>query len=398
MQPAKLSALVFPRTMPRPSLLGGLAPWFRPVCFLMPTGLLQSGLDAGLEKAGLVESLATGGGGVETGPDRVELTRLLQDWERWLMQERGSGRAESLKAGLKPPPRPETVRGLMKDIVSRDRPKPGEAKVPPAVTAELLLHLAHLQELQADEVEDLIRRAQNGQSDMSRVMGLVDEDSLPEDYAKVLARGLPPFDYDSDEEHLLAQKLNAWSLLAGKDAFSGRWPAASGPAAARLLMERHHRLMGRDDSGRRSPAGAQVLLPGPEQNPGPDSGLAQEGLRLAAPDLSSLTPDEMAGLAAELEERDEYAALTADLAMLLESAAKRAWGAETREGLTREARDISRRMAELVPGHGSLNLSLVVFPGLTGGDLPGLMREDYSELPPPDPSRGSCPLLVAWGD
>ena len=396
MNPAKLSALAFPRTMPRHSLPGGLAPWLRPLCFLRPGGFLQSGLDEGLQKAGLVESIAAGKEPEKSGPDQAELVRLLQDWELWLVQERGSGRAESLKAGLKPPPRPETVRGLMKDIVNHGKPKPGEEKAPPEVTAELLLHLAHLQELQADEVESLIRKAESGRDSMSRVMGLVDEDSLPEEYAKVLAKGLPPFDYDEDEERLLAQKMNAWALVAGPQAFADRWPVASGLAAARLLMERHRGLMGRADTGQRSPAGAQVLLSAPEQNPEPDSGLAQEGLRLLVPDLSGLPPEELAALAAKLDGREEYAALRADLPQILQMIVSEPWSRELKDELTGQALALSRTMAELAPGHGSLNLSLIVFPGLLPEGLPGLMRENPENWTAPDPAKGSCPLLVAW--
>ncbi len=381
------SIVLFPRTVLDRNLLSLLIPWFETIKVMQPPALENGGdppcswVPDVLSGSALLQLITPPPAGSRG------MAAQLREWEQWIAQQEGTGLVEAVKAGIKPPPPPETVRTVMNQIRDLDKPGQQEAGPPPGVRADLLLYLAHRRDRDAVEMAEIMARVERGQEELGRVMGLEEEDAPPPDYQTPFADLLPPVEYSLAPERQLEARLAAWADCAGRVELAGAYLAAAGLEPARLLLERANARF-RDDP--RSPAGAALpLSPGPGGDDGP---LAREAARLLVPDLAGLEWEDILAL------RDASPGLRRDLAGLLARLEEREWSPEWGEELAGQARDLARDLARAVSRaglepRGRRGLSLLVFPGLAREHLLGLMKQ---ELPPPEASGGSCPLLVAW--
>ena len=299
------SALIFPHTALRRSLLAGLSPWFAPIRLVEPPSFSPGSTSPALTEAGLVQVIRPPAPKEASADGGLRLTALIREWEAWVEQQRGSGQLESLKAKISPPPPPETVRGLMKEIRNLGRGDPPRAPASPQVPAGFLLHLAHIKDRQAAEMEGILGQMQAAQERIRQVLGLADEEEPPKEYEHILPAELPPLDYRIFEEHLLAERLKAWATLAQDAGEQEGWPATVSRPAADLLLERANRRLNPAVPQMRSPAGAEEVRPSLPDLARPGSPHAQEAARLSLPDFSGLEP----GALAEVNDRLQKAGI-----------------------------------------------------------------------------------------
>lgn len=406
-----LPLMLFPGTMLRPLAASSLLPWFGPLLLLRPPSL-EPEPESPLGAAGLLRQVAPGSGAEAAGGKAGELAGLLKQWEQYVREQMGSASLAALKVGVKPPPPPETVRGLIGDIKEFGRPKEGQPAPPPEVTADLFLHVAHIHDRQAVEMDGMLGQVEEKQKRLSEVMGLNQEDATPADYEEAFQDRLPPLDYDLDDQKHLERRLAAWAVLAGGlgAEAADAWLATADLPAVQVLMERHNNRflsLGRDF---RSPAGVTMPGPGAGAPPPADSPLAQEAARMVLPDLSGLDQQGLLDLRAKLMAQDEgqgLSELQQGVNGLLAKLSKEKWSAELRGEVAAQARDLAEKARALAarvgvdgPGRGK---SILVFPGLSRSDLLALMRSKDGGAPLPAPENwpqdwpaGSCPLVAAW--
>ncbi len=400
----KTPALLFPQTALRRSSLTAFCPLCEPLLVLRPGGLDPPRHYADLVAASMVEYLSPP---AEVDPaQRKRIAELIDQWGRWSEMVRGSGVLEAMKAGLELPGEdPENLDAIRKEIREYGRRVQQQETLTPEVRADLLLHLAHLQDREAAEMQELLASAERSGKMLSRLMGQEEGDTEPAEFSSPADMNLPPLSHSLDAEHPVALRLQAWANLAGRIELPAAWLATSNAPAAQWLLERaNRRLLGEDQ--RRSPAGAsQIAWPPPSA--GPQSPLAQEAARLQLPDLGYLDDRELMELRQKLHRQELLAQLRQGLANLLELLAAEPWSPQVAAEAAGRAESLSaawsRHLAELAPAAGPpRSLSLVVFPGLDRGQVLGLMAGDEPAGLPPAADwpeawpAGSCPMLVAW--
>lgn len=406
-----LALLLFPGTILRPSTTVALIPWFGPLMLLRPPSL-EPEPESPLSAAGLVRQVAPQAGAEAAGGKAGELAGLLKQWEQWVRDHAGSADLAALKAGVKPPPPPETVRSLMNEIKDFGEPKEGQSAPPPQVTADLFLHVAHIRDREALEMDSMLGKVDEGQKRLSEIIGLNQADATPVDYEEAFLERLPPLEYDLDDQKHLERRLAAWAVLAedlGAEA-ADAWLATANLPAVQLLMERHNSRLSSLGKDFRSPAGATMPGPGVGAPPPADSPMAQEAARLVLPGLSGLDQEGLVELRAKLKagsDANGLGALQQGVAGLLAKLSREKWSAELRDETSAQARELAEKATALAaqagtegPGRG---ISILVFPGLSRGDLLALMRSESGGAPLPAPENwpqdwpaGSCPVVVPW--
>ncbi|MCA1905635.1 MAG: hypothetical protein LDL11_03470 [Desulfarculus sp.] len=407
-----LSALLFPQTVARRSALVSLAGLFNPVLVLEPWGPDRPAADSPLQRAGWLRVLRPATDSEGYGQTAQQADALLRQWEAWAAQNRGSGLADFVKAGMMPPqPDPdEAVGDILRDLrTGRPSPlKPPSAPLP-QLSGDLLLRLAQRQDQETAEMEELAAKVEAGQDRLGKVLGLDQEDSPPADYDQPFDRKLPPLDYDQTDQVLWERRLRAWSQLAARiDTGEALLASACLPAVA-ILLERANRRLRPAVSDLRSPAGSSAPLPelGAGLPPNPDSPQAQEAFRLVLPDFAGLDDQRLLALAHDLEARGLLSQMRQALANLLARLRTEVWSAALAGELSAAARQLAESLAGHVQelGHDlplSRHLSLLAFPGLSRTQVLGLMASaDDSALPPADDwprgwPAGSCPLVAVW--
>ncbi len=407
-----LPLIQFPGTILRPSTAGALIPWFGPLLLLRPPSL-EPEPESALSAAGLLRQIAPQAGAEAAGGKAGELAALLKQWEQWVRDHVGSADLAALKAGVKPPPPPETVRGLMSDIKQFGKPEDGQPAPPPEVTADLFLHVAHIRDREALEIDGMLGKVDEGQERLSESIGINQEDAAPADYKEAFMERMPPLEYDLDDQKHPERRLASWAVLAqslGPEA-ADAWLATANLPAIQVLMERHNNRLSSLGIDFRSPAGATMPGLGVGAPPPADSPLAQEAARLVLPDLSGLDQEGLVELRAKLMAQDEGHGLTElqqGVAGLLAKLSREKWSSDLRDEVSAQARELAEKATVLAaqvgvdgPGRG---ISILVFPGLSRQDLLALMRSGdagASPLPAPeawpqDWPAGSCPVVVPW--
>ncbi|MCB2191421.1 MAG: hypothetical protein KQI62_07645 [Deltaproteobacteria bacterium] len=391
-----LSALIFPATALRRSALIALCPLFKPLNVLEPPSL-GKGVRAtppGLESlANMLEPVGQAGAVGSDNPQARKAAELLGQWQQWLADNQGSGSVDALKAGVQPPAPPETFRTVMRDIKSYKGAEGKEDPGLPGVEADLLLHLAHIQDQEAAELEQALSQARQGETRLRSSMGKDQEDYQPVDYEAPLMDHLAPVDYTLPQEHLLESRLKAWSTLAqGLGADTG-WLATTSGAAARLLLERAHELIQPPVKEYRTPAGAVSPLTLAPMSPRPDNPLAQEAARLVLPDLSELGDQAFLALAAKLEANPDFDVLRQKVNHLAQRVDGEKWWPGLAPELAQEAQELAQTYGDLVQQAGvrtggkPRGLSLLAFPGMSREDVLALMRDE---------KPGDAPKLEQW--
>jgi len=406
------SLILFPDTALKTPAASSFIPWFAPLFLLRPPSLAPEA-EAPLMAAGLARQVAPQGGAEAAGGKAKELAGLLKQWEQWIREHAGSTDLAALKLGVKPPPPLETVRGLIKEIRDFGQISEGQPAPPPEVTADLFLHLAHVRDQEAQEVEGMLDKVEEGQKKLSAIMGLEEEDATPADYEETFHDRLPPVDYSMDDQKHLARRMAAWArLTAGLEGEASQaWLATKNLAALTQLMERHNAAYASQSQVFRSPAGAAMPGPGQSGLPPADSPLAQEAARLVLPDLSGLDQEGLARLSQKISEQDggqSLAALQQGLDALLTELAQGKWGSELKEKAAAQARELAETAAKLTAQAGveteGRGVSILVFPGMGRAELLALMRAgEGGGQPRPEPKGwpedwpvGSCPVVAAW--
>ena len=405
----ELSALIFPATALRRSLMTALCPLFKPLEVLLPPSLEPGATAAPPGMEDLVNALRPQGGADGSGlaPAR-QAADLLRQWRQWQSEHQGSSQAEVIKAGVQPAPPPETFRSLMGNIKNYKGPDGKDQAGLPGVEADLFLHLAHVQDQQAAELEQALSQARQGESRLRSSMGHDQQDHQPVDYEAPLLDHLPPVDYTLPQEHLLEQRMAAWATLAEGLKAEGAWLGTGSGAAARLLLERAHEAVQPPAKEYRTPAGAVSPLGLAPLSPRPDNPLAQEAARLVLPDLSELDDQAFLDLCARLDQDPDMDLLRQRVNHLAQRVAGEKWWPGLAPELGQEAQELAETYGDLVQkvgvqaGGRPRGLSLLAFPGLTRQDLMVLMRgEKPAEAPgmadwPENWPAGSGVLWALW--
>lgn len=407
-----ISALLFPQTAARRSTLVSLAGLFKPVLVLEPWGPDRPAPESPLQQAGWLRVLRPSADPERDGQAARQADALLAQWEVWVAQNRGSGLADFIKAGMEPPQpdQGEAVGDILRDLRAG---QPSSPKPPidalPQLSDDLLLRLAQRQDQETAEMEELTAKVEAGQDRLGMVLGLDQEDSPRADYDQPFDRKLPPLDYDQTDKALWERRLRAWGRLAARiDSGDALLASACLPAVA-ILLERANRRLLPAISDLRSPAGASAPLPelGAGLPPNPDSPQAQEAFRLVLPDFSELDDQQLLALTQDLETRGLLPQMRQALANLLARLRTEVWSAALASELAAAARQVAESLAGHVQelGHGlplSRHLSLLAFPGLSQAQVLGLMTSpENAALPPADAwpqgwPVGSCPLVAVW--
>lgn len=404
-----LTALIFPSTALRRSLLCGLAPLFKPLAVLQPLSLGPDALVAPQALQGLVQVRRPDAGADQAqAPQAQQAARLLRQWEEWVRSHQGSNQLEAIKAGIQPPSLPETFRSLINEIKHYQGADKDAGPSLPQVEADLFLHLAHIQDQEAAGLEEALVQARQGQQRLSQSMGHDQEDHQPADYEGQLLDHLPPVDYSLPQEYLLTQRLSAWATLAAETDLADAWLATASGEAARLLLERAAELVQPPVKEVRSPAGAVSPLQMGLVRPRPDNPLAQEAARLVLPDMSGLDDQALQDLARTLDENPDMDLLRQRVGHLAQRVQDEKWWAGLASELAQEAQELAANYSEMVRAAGAAagprprGLSLLAFPGLDQGDLLALMQgqsprdvPQMSDWPDKWPDGGS-PVWVLW--
>ena len=358
------NALIYPHTAPPKSLVHNLLPWFGKAQVLIPPGTSVQGFAAELSRAGLVEEIRPNA--PETAPsvpEQQQLKRLLRQWEDWVAMRRSKGDLDAIKAGVtsSPPPQ-ETVRSLIEQIRTEPKLQSGD-DTPPEFTPELLLHLAHVRDLAAQDVENSYEVLQEGQDALNRSLGLDLEDAAPAEYSQVQPDGAPPVDYRMLEEELLEPRLKAWAGLLPPACLQGAVAAALGQDAARILGERLKA------GGRRSPAGVQsyepVFIAWPPR-----------AVRMVLPDLGVLKPADLAGLLESLAADGALEASRQGLNRIIRRAAAEPMSAGLAGALNDSAQELAAGLEAHLPRvNRNIALELLTLPGVDSEGLLALMRD-----------------------
>ena len=406
-----LSALIFPATALRRSAITALCPLFKPLNVLEPPSLGKGAhaTPPGLESlARMLRPAGQAGAVGSDNPQARQAAKLLDQWRQWLASHHGSSSAEALKAGMELPTPPETFRTVMSEIKSYQGPKGQADPGLPGVEADLLLHLAHIQDQEAAELEQALSQARQGESRLRHSMGQDEGDYQPVDYEAPLMDHLAPVDYTLPQEHLLESRLKAWSTLAQGLAPEDGWLATTSGAAARLLLERAHELVQPPVKEFRTPAGAVSPLTLAPMSARPDNPLAQEAARLVLPDLSELDDQAFLNLAAKLAANADFDLLRQKVNHLAQRVDGEKWWPGLAPELAQEAQELAQGYGDLIEQAGvraggkPRGLSLLAFPGLSREDLLALMRgEKPVEAPkmeqwPEQWPDGSTVVWVLW--
>ena len=412
-QAMRLPALIFPQTALRGSLFSLLWPLFEPVLVLEPAGLGAPAPVTASSRAGLVEVVRPPADpAAMDAPKAADLGRLIAQWEQWTAQNKGTERAESLKAGLRlPAPDDESFRQLIRDIRGGKRDASRDlAEDLPELAGDLFLRLMHMQDQEAAEMEELLAKVQFGERLLGQAMGLDQEDTPAADYEQPFWQKLSPLDHDLHSGQHLRRRLQAWAGLARRAGHADAWLASADLPAVRSVLEAANRRLRPETLEARSPAGASAPMPDALAGlpPDPDSPQAQEAARLVLPDLGHLTADELLELGSALARQDKLEHLRQGLADLLGRLANETWSARLGKDLAGPARAMADSLAEQVrkagvtPGPTGRGLSILVFPGLDRDHLLGLMAGGpQADLPargdwPHNWPAGSGILLAAW--
>lgn len=391
-----LSTLIFPATALRRSSILAMCPLFKPLNMLEPPSLGDQAraTPPGLESlARLLKPVGQAGARGSDNPQARQAAKLLDQWRQWLASHQGSGSAEALKAGMDLPTPPETFRSVMREIKSYQGPKGQGDPGLPGVEADLLLHLAHIQDQEAAELEQALSQARQGESRLRHSMGHDEQDHQPVDYEAPLLDHLAPVDYSLPQEHLLESRLKAWATLAKGLGPEAGWLATTSGTAARLLLERAHELVQPPVKEFRTPAGAVSPLTLAPMSPRPDNPLAQEAARLVLPDLSELDDQAFLDLAAKLDQEPDMDLLRQKVNHLAQRVDGEKWWPGLAPELAREAQELAQTFGDLVQQAGvraggkPRGLSLLAFPGLSRQDLLALMAGDKS---------ADAPKLEQW--
>ncbi len=355
------NALIVPHTAPPKTLVHNILPWFEQTRMLLAPQTTAPGCAPELLEAGLIEtvdSLAAG----KSPAAQSEVSRLLAQWEDWIAVQRSTGNLDMLKAGVSAgaPPK-ETVRSLIQEIKTSYQASSGQP-LPPEHPPELLLHLAHVRDLVAQDVETGYEALEDGQSALNRSLGLDLEDAAPAEFSQVQPYDAPPADYRLLEEEMLEPRLSAWARLVPPQALHGAVPVCLGPDAAGLLAERLKA------SGRRSAAGAEEIEPVFLSWP-------PRVARMVLPDLGGLSGGAMVELLGSLNKSGVLSGLRKGLGEIIEQAASQPVSA----GLAGELNDQAQILADelggrLKPLKRRIALEICSLPGLDQDGLLALMR------------------------
>lgn len=406
-----LSALIFPATALRRSALTALCPLFKRLNVLEPPSLGKgaTATPPGLESlAAMIRPKGEAGAADSDNPQARKAAELLGQWQQWLAQNQGSSSVDAIKAGVQPPTPPETFRSVMREIKSYQGSEGQGDPGLPGVQADLLLHLAHIQDQEAAELEQALSQARHGESRLRNSMGQDQGDYQPIGYDAPIMDHLAPVDYTLPQEHLLESRLKAWSTLSQGFGREAGWLATTSAAAARLLLERAHELVQPPVKEFRTPAGAVSPLTMAPMSARPDNPLAQEAARLVLPDLSELDDQAFLGLAAKLDQEPDMELLRQKVNHLASRVDGEKWWPGLAPELSQEAQELAQRYGDLVQQAGvraggkPRGLSLLAFPGLSREDVLALMRgETPSDAPkmeqwPEEWPDGSTVVWALW--
>jgi hypothetical protein len=377
------SALICPQTAPTRTLLHNLLPWLEPVLLLEPGQAASPGCDASLLGAGAVELIPALGGAVEPSQAQAELTGLLHQWEDWIAVQRGAGKLEAIKAGVAPqPPKKETVRSLM-DEIKAPQPDSGQEVSLPSHPPELIMHLAHIRGLLAQDVEGVYSQLDQGRNKLRQSLGLdLDEDQGGE-LAAMLPEDGPPIDYRLMEEGDLEPRLQAWAQLLPVERAQGAVLASEGREVAGVVGGR---LKALDQSGKlpRSKAGASQFEPYYISWP-------PRAASLALPDLGVLEPAALLQHLESMKQAGTLAALREGLALVLQRAADEPFSATLAGELGDKCQELAGLARQGLPAASrQVALNLLLLPGLDLAGALALMQGHTPEIKP----GGCLPLLT----
>lgn len=310
-----------------------------------------------------LEATQTGG---DLGPAPVNLQNLMNQWQAWVADHRGSGEVEIMKAGVKPPPPDrETSRALMNQIRS-GRIDDDRMEKQPSAPPALVLNLAHLLDKQESEISRSLAAADESQEkQMSELLGVDRDETIPAGSRVTDQHPLYPANRVMEPEAMIVHRLKAWAELAPRDGLDGLIPSTLSPQVAGLLMDRANLI--RDGA---SPDGRMDFRQTPMPRPNKDAGPAREVLKLRLPGPG---------------EGDRF---RDTLTMMF----KALGNGPLSSGLVKSIQEIGRDWAKLDnPEAASGCLSLVVFPGYSWSGLLDLMQNQPSR---PDQGGIAYPLLV----
>jgi hypothetical protein len=400
---------MFPRTHLSRYSLDAMLPWFKPLHLLSLPGLAGPACPRELLEADWVRQFGPVSGADTAG--LKELDRLLGQWQQWLEGQRGSGRLESFKSGIKPPPDLEKIRNLIKEVRAYGQGAAPEQvnQAPPDMIPALLLRLAHFQDRQEAEMEGILSQVQGRRSMMTKALGLEEPDAEPADYAQVAEAPLPPLGLGLDDDQAMALRLSSWASLVGGTIPEDGWLVTDSPATAAMLMERANSRLSPLAKEPRSPAGALdlsriMLAPADSDRP-----QAQVVLQLVLPSLLETGPPDLVQAMAKLGQTGGLEEVRSSIKQILTSLSGESWDGGLRSSLQEMASQAQAKAkqafddAGLEPGPAPATLSLVAFPGLDKSRLMDLMKDDWrkclGKMPqmqdwPQGWPPGSCPLLV----
>jgi predicted transcriptional regulator len=396
------SVLVFPHTRLRRAMIGGMLPWLHPLVIMSPASLSEKPVGRKLLETGLFELLTPLDR--PTHPSTEEVLKTLRQWEEWVAVQRGAGRLESLKAGVNPPtPVVENLRTVMADIKDPERKPPlsGAAQPPPPKDPEVLVHLAHIWENQAAEMEELAALVDKKSTSLGDI--LADDDSVSEELKSFNDLPLSPPDQEQNDERLLSQRLEAWSsLLIGVDKDQLFLATANLPAA-RLLLERANQAFYDRENNQRSAAGATSLVDlfKPEsrvENPA----LSVEAFRISLPEVLAPDMESLVRICLDMKADSVFSELAAEFEALLRYLGENPWSEELGENAKQKAKGLGNEMIKAMKqsgialGPGQVNLSSLVFPGLDRAQLFELLRGRSVPFSERHLQKGSSVVIIAW--
>ena len=380
-----LPVLMFPDTVLRPSVLAKISPLFKPVCLLAPPSLDQKAQpDA---DSGLVEVLHPA---VNLGADAAgdaepkRMAMLLRQWEQWVRQSQGTGLAEALKAGVMPEP-PETVRSVMGELKTYGQSK-ASARQTPEVTADLMLHLAHIHDSQAVEMENALSGYEKGREKLERSMGHMEAYHERADYEDAGLDDLPPLDYSQNIDHLLPSRLSAWATLAATLGGNEDWLITSHAQAIDILAARANAGLADQPPELRSSAGAVAPFDDIPPEKGSDLVQLAAEVKLAV----NLGPED-SGVSGLEQFRDGFE-------QMLKQLADGPWNAEAVDNAAQAAAALAADYNALATGSAQdgrqLTLKIIAFPGIKRGDILSLMRDGQLSIPAEQRGGGAWPIIV----
>lgn len=370
-----LPVLLFPDTVLRPSVLTKLSPLFKPVRMMIPPSLDKKAEPEA--ETGLVEVLHPA---VEQGADAAadaepkRIAMLLRQWEQWVRETQGTGMAEALKAGVMPEP-PENVHTVMSELKHYGQSKAGNRQTP-EVTADLMLHLAHIHDAQAADMENALSGYEKGKEKLERSMGHLEEDHDPTDFEDAGLGELPPLDYSHNIDHLLPSRLSAWATLAQTLDDNSDWLITTHGQAIGILAQRANE--GLDDLQPELRSAAGAIAPFDDVPPEKGSALVQ---LVAEMNLDIST------------ESSAHEAFSTNLQQMLKDLADGPWSADAVDKAAQAAEDLAAEF-NAAEGQGRVLLRIVAFPGLGRNDILHLMRDAKWSPPPAQRVGGAWPLLV----